>query len=97
MAEYIDREALNMEILELTVVDPTVAQYADAVLLCLKDAPATDVAPVVHGRWVNINREIEHMCKCSACDYRVSGFWRRTPYCPNCGARMDGEGDHAAD
>ena len=54
----------------------------------LDDLPAADVAEVRHGRWVNTNKEVEQMCKCSECGYPVSYFWSRTPYCPNCGALM---------
>jgi len=57
----------------------------------LENAPAADVAEVRHGRWVNTNKEVEQMCKCSECGYPISYFWSRTPYCPNCGARMDKE------
>lgn len=47
MAEYIDREALAMRVLGLTIVDPMVASYADAVLLQIQQAPAADVVEVV--------------------------------------------------
>jgi hypothetical protein len=47
MADYIEREAVVMGILGLTIVDPMVAQYADAVLHQIQQAPAADVAPVV--------------------------------------------------
>ena len=50
--------------------------------------PADDVAEVRHGRWVNTNKEVEQICKCSECGYPISYFWSRTPYCPNCGALM---------
>lgn len=33
MAEYIERERIVMAVLGLTIVDPMVAQYADAVLM----------------------------------------------------------------
>lgn len=56
-------------------------------------APAADVAPVVHGRWV------DHMVRdwrCSECGEailkvrKVDGycFADKPNYCPNCGARM---------
>lgn len=57
-------------------------------------APAADVVPVVHGRWI-VEREkdtfgyIVHL-KCSICEKRNSNG---TLYCPNCGARMDLESE----
>lgn len=63
----------------------------DEIIDALNGIPASDVAPVVHGKWVNTNKEVEQMCKCSACGYPVSYFWSRTPYCPNCGAKMEEE------
>lgn len=47
MNDYIDRERLAMDILGLTIVNPSVAQYAEAVLQCLKNAPSADVVPAV--------------------------------------------------
>lgn len=46
MAEYIDREALAMRVLGLTIVDPMVASYADAVLFQIQQVPAADVVEV---------------------------------------------------
>lgn len=63
------------------------------------DAPAADMAPVVHGRWefLGPNRLIkECMCgTCSACKVR-SKYIVNTMLCPNCGAKMDGGADHEA-
>ena len=53
----------------------------------------TDVAPVVHARWV---QDADGDWYCTNCDEVVaiceSGRERtyRKPYCPNCGAKMDG-------
>ncbi len=52
-----------------------------------------DVAPVVHGRW---EQDADGDWYCTNCDEVVaiceSGRERtyRKPYCPNCGAKMDG-------
>lgn len=58
--------------------------------------PAADVAPVVHGVWVCVHK-IDPISgyRCSKCRRRV-GF-DITPYCPNCGAKMDGGDNDAAD
>ena len=56
-----------------------------------KIVPAADVAPVVHGRWVN-------GCQCSVCGDKHGPYnSRHRPYynyCPNCGAKMDEEDNH---
>lgn len=60
------------------------------------DAPAADVAPVVHGKWI----EDHDYLKCPECGVMVKwdftffdiGNWN---YCPNCGAKMDGKGEEA--
>lgn len=56
----------------------------------------SDGAPVVHGLWVCVNK-IDPISgyRCSKCR-RIVGF-DLTPYCPGCGAKMDGGGDDAAD
>lgn len=55
-----------------------------------------DVAPVGHGLWAPVNK-IDPISgyRCSKCRRRV-GF-DLTPYCPNCGAKMDGGDNDAAD
>lgn len=79
MADYIDREKTEEAIQSLTIVDATVAAYAEAVLFILRRQPSADVAPVVHARWVD-----DH---CTACGYGVNP-WNNTPHCPRCGAKM---------
>ena len=60
----------------------------------IKELPAADVAPVVHGRWINAPLCGNDNCRCSAC-----GSWHNIhvnlrgeimqKYCPNCGAKMN--------
>lgn len=49
---------------------------------------AVEVAPVVHGAW-KPDPHCYNVFHCSACD---SHFWGKRNYCPNCGAKMEGEG-----
>ena len=63
---------------------------AAKVLREVSDAPAADVAPVVHGKWITRNDKgvisMTHPYMCSRC-WRVE--MNKEPYC-NCGAKMDG-------
>lgn len=48
----------------------------------------SDVAPMVHGRWISFYSEAAGDIQyCSACEI---GFDAKTDYCPHCGAKMDG-------
>lgn len=55
--------------------------------------PLEDVAPVVHGEWIeDIAYYDENGCPCIVA--RCSNCGEAYPtynYCPNCGAKMDGE------
>lgn len=111
-AEYLDRGSLvaRMEYYKEHTMEESGEHYAYLVALReIRNAPACDVAPVVHGRWtaqcvVKTDcgwtledmpyNEYQHSNPiCSICrktalldggeDYVAS------PYCPNCGARMD--------
>ena len=55
----------------------------------LKALPAVEAAPVVHARWLYEYGD-PAMLPCSACGYEVHRY-NNTPYCPCCGAKMDGE------
>lgn len=87
MAEYIDREKAK-RLLHI--------EYAYAAEQLLDEIPAADVAPMVHGVWGRVNK-IDPISgyRCSKCR-RIVGF-DLTPYCPNCGAKMDGGDNDAAD
>lgn len=55
--------------------------------------PLRDVEPVRHGKWEQVDEQphfrkhFHRMC-CSEC--RHEGY-KSYPYCPHCGAKMDGE------
>ena len=70
----------------------------DDALDMVEDALTIDAEPVRHGRWIDMQEDdaTEGMWRCSICgDDRY--FDIMTPaecgsfYCPNCGARMDGD------
>lgn len=83
MAEYIERETL----LESAEYDNNYRLIIPAE--AIKDAPAADVAPVVHGCWIEkpFLMGISRFCsKCGDNFGMPHGVYR---YCPTCGAKMD--------
>ena len=83
MPEYIKREA---------VIDLITRRYENPEICTqeINSIPAADVAPVVHGRWVTHYRSGTPVAEgyvSTCCD-----MWnnRKSDYCPNCGAKMDG-------
>lgn len=103
MDEYISREATIKRIKEVYCVGCNsyhgvrcrACGTGDAIDM-IEDAPAADAAPVVHGRWVTHYRSGTPVAEgyvSTCCD-----MWnnRKSNYCPNCGAKMDGGADHDA-
>lgn len=94
MTEYIERANLIARIKYYVTHTPKDKgeNYAYSVMLNeVLNRPAADVVPVVHGRWEQTEAPFMNECEdCSVCGYRT--VWgHRFNYCPNCGAKMDGD------
>ena len=97
MAEYIDRERLKQVFwgaCKNCLSEDDIADLID-------EMPAADVAPVVHGKFIELNIDDEMKpseFQCSVCGHTEELFmitpeeleWK---YCPHCGAKMDGEAE----
>lgn len=97
MAEYIKRDAIKARLEDLVDWCQDLRKPGlEQALAMLNEEPAADVAPVSHEQWVCVHK-IDPISgyRCSKCRRRV-GF-DLTPYCPNCGAKMDGGDNDAAD
>lgn len=102
MAEYIERDQI-LGYMDLVVIHARGVAGNDSILKKVTDivenmrdlvaeAPAADVATVVHGRWEEADDGDGVVC--SACREDFCTIYLETErfnYCPNCGARMDGE------
>jgi len=92
MTEYIEREAALREIErreKFMVGDKTIT--TDAMKSFIKNRPAADVAPVVHAKWGTGRFNLEtgnYEEQCTRCRKFSKEYC--VPYCPNCGAKMDG-------
>ena len=66
----------------------------------IKNAPTVDAVEVVHGKWAIFEDAYmgEYVYQCSVCKSELvtlegtqaDDLWK---YCPNCGAKMDGDGN----
>ena len=88
--DLIDRVAL---ISDLRTFKGLGAMVAETLVRFTEKQPTVDAVEVVHGRWINpyMNR-YGHPCHCcSECGFKAS--YQDKNYCPNCGAKMDGDGN----
>ena len=79
--EYIEREEALSAIKQAF-------EKGEGPSLYIKSIPAADVAEVRHGRWLCVDTDTEQFFLCNRC--KKKEYWESN-YCPNCGAKMDGE------
>lgn len=105
MSKYIDREELIRDIISdmaLFMGTPDDVQKHDEqcnrAISYIESATGADVVPVVHARWAHLGGD--EWC-CYACGFVITteGSWDKPTkkYCEDCGARMDGGDNNAAD
>ncbi len=69
--------------------NPPEAHYPSWYAEQIANLPAADVVEVVHGKWVEY--QVPNIICCSECDWGTLVEEKNFKYCPNCGAKMDGE------
>ena len=89
---YIDVDKFAEKICNFQEIDE---DAANAMIWLLRTFPTADVVEVRHGYWTKTTRDWAFQptnCKyeyiCSACGERELDM---RSFCPNCGAKMDGE------
>lgn len=101
MDEYIKRQDVLDEINEKISNIAFTSPYQDEIHIMVsgmerirdsvEDAPAADVAPVVHGKW-KFNMDGSGTCdQCNFTQMHVWDYDNWQNYCGVCGARMDGD------
>lgn len=103
MPEYIKREALLKDISESVVFTvkgdkPSLEiRGANKIIDRIKSSPTADVVEVKHGEWHLLKNCANEGVYCSVCNKKVyktdyANQKIKSPYCPNCGAKMDLKG-----
>ena len=97
MAEYIDKDKFchylfkHIATFAENMIQMPVASTLQSVVNEIHEFQSEDVQPVKHGRWV-FNKPpddwIMSLYTCDQCGHVEEG---KPNYCPNCGAKMDGE------
>lgn len=104
MAEYVTKEAIyelatyHGDMSTLDDLNPDCVEAVDVSVI--RQMPCEDVTPVRYGKWVWHESEYEYECSACGCrfDYNKTyelfdhGF-ENASYCPNCGAKMIGDGE----
>ena len=102
MARYIDIEGAGIgKANREQFLVPEFADGWNAVLKILEKEPTADVAEVRHGEWKYIKMDNFRQYKviCPFCEAEYVGNYdayiepEDFNYCPNCGARMDGDAE----
>ena len=93
MSRYIDADSIYRRVKERTnpYGKPTLDYESGVkVLNMIANEPTADVVEVRHGEWVKLSAHSD-IC-CSLCKRPPKIVFGVAPlYCPNCGAKMDGE------
>lgn len=107
MAKYIEyflcRDDLYNDILDILSGDSN-NDRANQIIDLFDDLPAADVQPVVHAEWIGFTKSVFRGCDYTGdFIYRDTTVWKcshcgrdtvvRDNFCPNCGARMDGDSE----
>ena len=75
------------------------AQRQFEIIRIIDEAKTVDAVEVVHGRWEfshTTTVEKYEVVKCSNCGHEafaIAIYVKEGNYCPNCGAKMDGDGN----
>lgn len=86
MSDYISRQVAIEWFMPYLHMEEKIP--AETVLEDLRNLPAADVAPAVHGEWGITNGQIENAV-CSCCGTHFQAYYSDYQYCPRCGAKMD--------
>ena len=94
MNKYINAKKLCMWLSDVQLGNYASSEYGreykviDDILQAIDKIDKADVREDIHGEWIPDDYEFYH---CSECGFEWDEREYITPYCPNCGARMDGD------
>lgn len=104
MSKFINTDAIIDRVCEgISCNECSFGTNEDGMSECVLDKriaelPTADVAPAAHGEWIPNESDRHHHCSVCGEDALCKEDWQfldcveiLSEYCPNCGAKMDGE------
>lgn len=101
MAKYINREELVAWLTRIPLKDLSEGRGLCRIITeedfkrairTIPEGAIVDLEPVVHGDWLLRHIGAGHYWECSVCHTNPCIYvTEHTKFCPNCGARMDGD------
>lgn len=88
MDDLISRATVKRMLLNYTDGVDKTKTLSGMIELIVRDTPAVNAAPIKHGRWLT-HEWVRGVAYCSECCYELKT--NNTNFCPNCGAKMDGD------
>lgn len=91
MARLIDADRALEIVFDQGLAHPNAYHLTNYATLILREAPTVDAVEVVHGRWMDEHQGFMYYdATCSVCGKHNDSA---SKFCPNCGAKMDGDGN----
>lgn len=99
MLEAIDKRERIMRKFAPDLQEDEIRPTLKSIRAFIANRPIVDAEPVRHGTWEMCRKTIKKYFAtftgtyptCSLCGHAEYGVDKATPYCPYCGAKMDGE------
>lgn len=99
MTKYVELKTAIEAVNDVYYDTPDINLSADKLEAALRGIPSANAVPVVHGRWQGTadgyadGELVYDMWECSVCGFDADGAEEKPcwDFCPNCGARMDGD------
>lgn len=101
MTEYVEKELLYKRLLEKSNDEKLCVYPGNLFIYALREVfselPTADVVEVRHGEWIEKDDGwggVLYTCSVCDCDWTTidgTPFENNMRYCPECGAKMDGE------
>lgn len=88
MPRTIDADKLGLTDFEIVLCRGDYKEALKMLIEKIQNAPIVDAEPVRHGHWMEARYPLFTCSECGA-TYQDTGYGYN--YCPNCGAKMDGE------